>query len=89
MKYYRGYVETWSYKAGEQFYEFRDDNAPLRQVTHVDDRWLCSLDEYDDDVGLLLTDQPLQPGEFEPEHEITADEFEAAWQKALSQREQR
>jgi len=47
------------------------------------------LDEYDDEVGMLLTDQPLQPGELEPEAEITAEEFEAVWQKALSQRRRR
>jgi hypothetical protein len=62
-------LETWQGNVAEVWYEF-DGLTPVRRVTRVGERWLCSLDDHDPDVGPLLTDQLLQPGEFEDEEEI-------------------
>lgn len=49
-----------SYKEATIYFE-STDTIPTRQVTHLDDRWVCSLNEYDEEIGMLLTDQPLVP----------------------------
>jgi hypothetical protein len=84
--YYRSTLETWEGNVGEAWYEF-DGLRPVRQVTQVGERWLSSLDDHDPDVGPLLTDQLLQPGEFSDDEEIKADDFERAWAKAMKARE--
>ena len=86
--YYRSTTETWHGNEADVWYEF-DGQTPVRQVTRVGERWLSSLDDNDPDVGPLLTDQPLQPGEFEADEESSAEEFEQAWAKAVAAREGR
>jgi YD repeat-containing protein len=83
--YYKTRGEVSNGDEAELWFEF-DGLVPSRQVTNVGERWLCSLDDWNDRVGMLLTDQPLQPGEFLDEETISADEFEAAWVRALEMR---
>jgi hypothetical protein len=86
LSYYRTTLETWHGNVADVWYEF-DGLVPVRQVTRVGERWLCSLDDHDDDAGPLLTDQLLQPGEFLDEEESSAEEFEQAWARAVAARE--
>jgi hypothetical protein len=76
-------TETWHYNDATAYIEFTNA-VPTRQVTHVGERWLSSRQDNDPDVGPLLTDQPLQPGEFDEENRITAAEFEEVWNRAIS-----
>ncbi|GHF49271.1 hypothetical protein [Streptomyces morookaense] len=77
-------IETLDYRDGVTYIEFID-LVPTRQVTQVGDQWLSSRREYDAAVGPLLTDQLLQPGEFDESDRITSAEFEEAWTRAISQ----
>jgi hypothetical protein len=80
--------ETESGKPATLWFEFVD-LQPTRKVTKIGSRWLSSLDEWDPEAGLLYTNQPLHPGEFSEEgEEISAEEFEQAWQRAIEQRRQ-
>lgn len=81
-EYFKIEIETWHYHDGTAYIEFVN-GTPTRQVTQVGERWLSSRRDHDDDVGPLLTDQPLQPGEFEEEDRITASEFEEVWNRAI------
>jgi hypothetical protein len=85
VRYVKGVSETMSYEEAEEFFEVRGSEV-TRQVTKLGDRWFCSLDEWAEPIGMLLTDQPVQEGEFGPEDEITREEFEAAWARAVAQR---
>ena len=81
--------ETESGRPATLWFEFVD-LQPTRKVTKIGSRWLCSLDTWDPEAGLLITDQPLHPGEFDEEgEEIPAEEFELAWQCALQARARR
>jgi hypothetical protein len=81
--------ETESGRPATLWFEFVD-LQPTRKVTKIGSRWLCSLDQWDPEAGLLIADQPLHPGEFDEEgEEISAEEFERAWRRALQARAQR
>lgn len=82
--YFRLDIETMDYRDGVAYYEFTD-RVPTRQVTNVDGLWLSSRRDHHPVVGPLLTDQWLQPGEFDEGDRITADEFEEAWRRAIEQ----
>ncbi|MCX3062403.1 hypothetical protein [Streptomyces beihaiensis] len=82
-EYFKIQIETWRYHDGTAYIEFIDGTL-TRQVTHVGERWLSSRRDHDEDVGPLLTDQPLQPGEFDEEDCITVSEFEVAWNRAIA-----
>lgn len=86
--YFRTTTETWHGDVADVWFEF-DGLTPVRQVTRVGERWLCSLDDSDPDVGPLLTDQLLQPGEFLDEEEASADDFEEVWERAVATRGER
>ncbi|QLE72258.1 hypothetical protein FGW37_12190 [Streptomyces rectiverticillatus] len=77
-------IETIDFRDGVAYYEFVD-TAPTRQVTQVGEEWLTSRRDFHPAVGLLLTDQNLQPGEFDEEDRITAEEFEEVWERAVTQ----
>lgn len=62
------------------------DGWPTRQVDVVDGRWLSSLDPAVPGVGGGLADQPLVKLGLPDDWEITAEEFEQAWQEALHRR---
>jgi hypothetical protein len=81
-------IETSDYRDGVAYYEFTD-SAPTRQVTVVDEEWLTSRRDFHPTIGPLLTDQYLQPGEFDDEDRITAEEFERAWTRAVEQEDGR
>ncbi|WP_370420971.1 macro domain-containing protein [Streptomyces sp. QH1-20] len=83
-EYFKLDIETLDYQDGITYIEFID-RVPTRQVTHVGERWLSSLREHDTAVGPLLTDQPLQPGEFDDSDRVSAAEFEDAWTLAITQ----
>ncbi|MEU1781793.1 hypothetical protein ABZ545_20220 [Streptomyces abikoensis] len=82
--YFKLEIETMDYRDGITYIEFVD-RIPTRQVTQVGDRWLSSLRDYDAEVGPLLTDQLLQPGEFDDSERISKMEFEEAWMRAIRQ----
>jgi hypothetical protein len=84
--YFKIEIETWHYRDGTAYIEFTD-GMPTRQVTQVGERWLSSRRDHDEDVGPLLTDQPLQPGEFDERDRITEAEFEVLWRRAISREE--
>lgn len=85
MRYYRSTNETWTYKIADVYFEV-DGMTVIRQVSHVDGRWLSSLDDHDPEVGPLLTDQPLHIGEDDEFEEISVADFDAVWAAALRQR---
>jgi glycerophosphoryl diester phosphodiesterase len=85
LRYFRGQGETMSHESTDMFFEVVGDTI-VRQVTRYEDRWLCSLDDWFEPVGMLLTDQPIQPGEFSNEDEITRAEFQRVWALALEDR---
>jgi len=63
------------------YHEF-DGEMPRRQVERYGDRWFSSSEDYHDELGLGLVDQPLSQLELGPDHEIRSDEFERAWQES-------
>ena len=67
--------------AGVVWLEF-DGEQPTRQVERYADRWFSSRKEYRPEIGGGLVDQPLSELSLRPEHEITADEFEEAWEES-------
>ncbi|MEU5187396.1 hypothetical protein AB0G83_09635 [Streptomyces klenkii] len=77
-------IETNDFRDGVAYYEFVD-TVPTRQVTHVGEEWLTSRRDFHPAVGPLLTDQHLQPGEFDEEDRITVEEFEEVWERAVTQ----
>jgi len=70
----------------EDFFEI-DGDIVVRQVTRTDDRYYCSLDDWAEGVGPLLTNQAVADQEFSADEEITAEEFERAWHRAIEQRD--
>lgn len=70
--------------AGVVYHEF-DGEMPSRQVERYGDRWFSSRDEYHDGLGPGLVDQPLSELDLGPEHEITAADFEKAWEASARQ----
>lgn len=85
--YFRLEIETSDYRDGIAYYEFVD-NVPTRQVTHVGDEWLTSRRDYHPQIGPLLTEEELQPGEFDDEDRISKEAFEEAWARAVAQEDQ-
>ena len=84
-RYFRARGKPMSDEEMDQYFEVVGTEV-VRQVTRYRDRWLSSLDDWFEPVGMLLTDQPVQPGEFPPEDEITKEEFERMWALAIEQR---
>ncbi len=68
--------------AGGAYLEI-DGEWAVRQVERYSGRWFCSNKEYHPEIGPALADQPLSELELKPEHEISADEFEAVWEEAM------
>jgi len=70
---------------GSFFVEY-DGELPKRQVEVYGERWLSSRREYHPGVGPGLTDialsENLSSGGLGPQWEISAEEFEAAWEEA-------
>src|SRR4051812_29005215 len=79
-RYFKVYWES-PIGAGPIFHEF-DGTTPTRQAEEYAGRWFSSRDEYHDELGPGLTDLPLSEDDFEPEQEISVEEFEAAWREA-------
>jgi hypothetical protein len=65
--------------------EYEGESA-TRQVEVYDGSWYSSIDEFHPGLGGSLTHVPLQENAFEPKEEISAAEFEAAWQEAARHR---
>jgi hypothetical protein len=74
-------VEDSELGAGMFWIEF-DGELPSRQVERYGDRWFSSRDEYEPGLGGGLADQPLSEVDLGSEHEISAEEFEAAWEES-------
>jgi hypothetical protein len=72
---------------GAVWLEF-DADYPTRQVELYDGRWYSSIDEYHPELGGGLSDRPLPWHEFQPDEEVSAEEFAAAWNEALRHRTQ-
>lgn len=67
--------------------EFTDGWA-TRQVESYGSRWFSSFNsEYHEELGPALCDQPLESLEFAPEDEISREEFESVWAKAIAAQE--
>jgi hypothetical protein len=67
---------------GVVYLEF-DGEWATHQGEIYGDRWFCSTKKYHPEIGPTLIDQPLSTLELQPEQEITSEEFEAIWEKAL------
>ena len=52
---------------------------PTRQVECYGGRWFSSRQPYHEGLGPGLAEGPLSAMDYEPENEITAEEFERAW----------
>jgi hypothetical protein len=81
MKRYFKHVGDSELGTGEVWFEFEGEIA-TRQIEQYGDRWFSSRDEYHGEIGPSLTDQPLSELDLEPEHEISAEEFERVWQES-------
>ena len=68
---------------GVVYLEFQDD-WPTRQIEIYGDRWFSSHKGYHPELGPALADQPLSVLELGEEFEITSEEFETAWNEALT-----
>ncbi|MFI1800101.1 hypothetical protein ACH427_22485 [Streptomyces sp. NPDC020379] len=77
-------IETADGRDAVAYYEFVE-TVPTRQVTNVGDEWHTSRRDFHPVIGPLITDQFLQPGEFDEEDRISAEEFEAVWERAVAQ----
>jgi hypothetical protein len=67
---------------GVAYLEF-DGEWATRQVEIYGDCWFCSMKAYHPEIGPALIDQPFSVLELQPEQEITSEEFEVIWEKAL------
>jgi hypothetical protein len=88
-RYFKGPGEPGSDET--EYIEFTD-GRPTRQIDVVDGNYYSSLDPpvRDEDGWVLgggLTDQPMEAPDIPPDAEITAEEFEEAWQRMLAARE--
>ena len=84
LRYARARADTMAYDHADQYFEILSDEV-VRQVTHYRGRWFSSLQEWFEPVGMLLSEAPIQEADFLDGSvvEITALEFEAAWEKAM------
>jgi len=87
-RYYKGPSEPGS--SDLEYIEFTD-GQPTRQIDIVDGRYYSSLedpvrDQFGDVVGGGLGDQSLYSLALPDEWEISAEEFEEAWQRMLKTR---
>jgi hypothetical protein len=85
MKRYFKRAADGSLGKGVAYFEFAGEWA-TRQVEVYGDRWFCSLDAYHPELGPGLIDQPLAQLGMGAEHELSADEFERVWAKAVARR---
>ncbi|MEZ6062403.1 MAG: hypothetical protein R3C19_18830 [Planctomycetaceae bacterium] len=69
--------------AGTAWVEFGSDGWATRQVECYDGRWFCSIEEYFDELGGTLCDQPMSELDLSDSEEITKPEFETAWKTAI------
>ena len=67
--------------AGTFWIEFGGDQ-PVRQVERYGGRWFSSRHDHHPGLGPGLVDQPLSEFELDPQDEISAEEFESAWEEA-------
>ncbi|MGW4806924.1 hypothetical protein [Kitasatospora sp. NPDC004272] len=79
-EYFKTLLETWHGNDATLYIEFTN-GVPTRQVSNVGERWLSSRDDFDDDIGMLLTEPRLTSGEFSDGDRITPEEFEDLWEK--------
>ncbi len=68
--------------SGIAYFEF-DGELPTRQVEKYGDRWFSSIKRFHPGLGPGLVDRALSEMGFEPQHEISREEFEEAWNEAL------
>ena len=66
---------------GVVYHEF-DGDEPTRQVERYGHRWFSSRDTHHSELGPALVDLPLHELEFSRDQEITAEEFERAWEES-------
>jgi hypothetical protein len=60
-----------------------DDDQNTRQAEWTYDRWVCSIVRYYPWLGGTLADQPWWKLAEEMTTEVSREEFEQAWEKAL------
>jgi hypothetical protein len=63
-----------------------EGEQPTRQVERYGDEWFSSRDAYEPGKGGGLADQPLSEVDLGPENEISAEEFESAWDEPARKR---
>lgn len=83
-EYFNVSIEPFTDDDGEVFIEFTG-GIPTRQVTRVGSAWMTSRRDFHPAAGPLLTDQPLQVGEFDSRDVITSERFEEIWSFAVEQ----
>jgi hypothetical protein len=81
-RYYKHHAES-EMGLGVAYLEF-DGEWATRQVEIYGERWFCSTKKYHPAIGPGLSDQPFSVLVLGPEHEITGEEFEVIWEKALN-----
>jgi hypothetical protein len=79
-KYYKTTAES-DLGEGTAYFEF-DGEWAIRQVENYGDRWFYSSKSYHQEIGPALCDQPLSELGLGPEHEISKESFEQAWDRA-------
>lgn len=67
---------------GTVYFEFVGDYA-TRQVERYGDHWFDSRTPYHPEIGPGLLDQPLTELELGESDEISAEEFEHAWNESV------
>ncbi len=81
-RYFKHDADDFGLGPGIAYFEF-DGELPTRQVEQYGDRWLSSMKRYHPGIGPGLVDIALSKMGFEPQHEISQEEFEEAWNEAL------
>ena len=77
-RYFRFDWEPKDLGAGSIWNEF-DGEIPVRQVERYGSRWFSSREDYHPELGPGLAEGPLSEMDYDPQHEISAEEFEAVW----------
>ena len=80
-RYYRFDWEPSGLGPGSIWNEFCGEE-PVRQVERYGERWFSSREAWHDRLGPGLTEGPLSRMGYGPEHEVSAQEFECAWEAA-------
>jgi hypothetical protein len=68
---------------GVAWVEFDSHGTATRQVEVYDGRWFCSIQDYFDEIGGTLCDQPMHKLDLSGSVRIGREEFEDAWQTAI------